>query len=153
MPRPFWKHNLAHVFFGIFASKAQVQSLYIPFGWDWNGSEWLIFCLENFKLQSWKIKIKKWHEPSSKSEITEFYMRKNSKFTGSFSWGCLCNIDFCGFSDIAFDPHISSIIHFVVDHLAKLVLLVCCWSRWFTSTNPKNLTAFTSAPTTSYTGE
>ena len=48
----------------------------------------LTFCLENFKLQSWKIKLEKWHEPRNKSEITGFYMGKNSKFTGSFSWGC-----------------------------------------------------------------
>ena len=44
--------------------------------------------MENFKLQSWKIKLEKWHEPSNKSTITGFYKGKNSKFTGSFFWGC-----------------------------------------------------------------
>ena len=68
-------------------SNARVQSLYITFGRDWNGSEKLTFCLKNFKLQSWKTKLEKSHEPS-KSEITGIYMEKNSKFTGSFSWGC-----------------------------------------------------------------
>ena len=36
----------------------------------------------------------------------------------------LCDIDFCGFVDVAFDSHISSIVHFVVDCVAKLVLFV-----------------------------
>ena len=36
----------------------------------------------------------------------------------------LCEIYFQGFFDIAFDSHISSIIRFVVDHVAKLVLFV-----------------------------
>ena len=33
----------------------------------------------------------------------------------------LCDIDFHGFFNVAFDPHISSIIRFVVDRVAKLV--------------------------------
>ena len=36
----------------------------------------------------------------------------------------LCDIDFGGFFDVAFDPHIFSIVRFVVDHVAKLVLFV-----------------------------
>ena len=44
--------------------------------------------MENFQLQSWKIKLEKWHEPSNKSAITGFYAGKNSKFTESFSGGC-----------------------------------------------------------------
>ena len=36
----------------------------------------------------------------------------------------LCDIDFSGFFDVAFDPHISSIFRFVVDRVAKLVLFV-----------------------------
>ena len=31
-------------------------------------------------------------------------------------------IDFCGFFDVAFDPHILSVVCFVIDHVAKLVL-------------------------------
>ena len=81
--------------------------------------------MENLKLQSWKIKLKKWYEPSSKFEITGFYTGKNSKFTESFSWEVvLCDIDFRGFFDVAFDVHISSIVRFVVDRVTKLVLFV-----------------------------
>ena len=36
----------------------------------------------------------------------------------------LCEIDFSGFFDVAFDPHISLIVRFVVDCVAKLVLFV-----------------------------
>ena len=36
----------------------------------------------------------------------------------------LYDIDFNGFFDVAFDPHISSIVRFVVDRVAKLVLFV-----------------------------
>ena len=36
----------------------------------------------------------------------------------------LCNIDFSGFFDVAFDPHISSIVHFMFDRVAKLALFV-----------------------------
>ena len=80
--------------------------------------------MENFKLQSWKIKLEKWHEPSNKSEFIGFYMEKNSKFTGSFSWSFLCDIHFRAFCDVAFDPHIYSIVRFVLDRAAKLILFV-----------------------------
>ena len=43
---------------------------------------------------------------------------------GVFPEIVLCNIDFSGFFDVAFDPHISSIVRFVVDRVAKLVLFV-----------------------------
>ena len=43
----------------------------------------------NFKLQSWKTKLVKWYKSSNKYELSGFYMEKNSRFTGSFSWGCL----------------------------------------------------------------
>ena len=36
----------------------------------------------------------------------------------------LCDIDFHGFFDAALDPHIFSVVCFVVDHVAKLVLFV-----------------------------
>ena len=36
----------------------------------------------------------------------------------------LCDIDFCDFFDVAFDPHIFPIPCFVVDRVPKLVLLV-----------------------------
>ena len=80
--------------------------------------------MENFKLQLWKTKLEKRQEPSNKFEITGFYTGKNSKLTGSFSWGFLCDTDFHGFIDVAFDPHVSSIVCVVLDHVAKLVLFV-----------------------------
>ena len=36
----------------------------------------------------------------------------------------LCDIDFSGFFDVAFDHYISSIVRFVVDRVAKLVLFL-----------------------------
>ena len=43
---------------------------------------------------------------------------------GVFPEVVLCNIGFSGFFDVAFDPHISSIVPFMVDRVAKLVLFV-----------------------------
>ena len=67
---------------------------------------------------------------------------------GVFPEVALCDIEFHGFFDVAFDPHIFSIVRFVVDLVAKLVLFVSS-----ASTNSKKLTAFTSPPSTSNTGE
>ena len=36
----------------------------------------------------------------------------------------LCSIDFHGFFDVDFDPHIFSIVCLAVDHVAKLALFV-----------------------------
>ena len=44
--------------------------------------------MENFRLQPRRTKAEKWLELSNKSEITGFYMEKNSKFSGRCSWGC-----------------------------------------------------------------
>ena len=62
------------------ASKARVQSLYIPLN--------EIEMAQNNSVFAGKTSttaMEKWHEPSNKSEITMFYTEKNSKFTGSFS--------------------------------------------------------------------
>ena len=67
---------------------------------------------------------------------------------GVFPEVALCDIEFHGFFDVAFDPHIFSIVRSVVDLVAKLVLFVSS-----ASTNSKKLTAFTSPPSTSNTGE
>ena len=80
--------------------------------------------MENFKLQSLKIKIEKLHEPRDKSEINGFYTGKNSKFNGSFPEVVLWDIGISGFFDVAFDSHISSIVRFVVDRVIKLVSFV-----------------------------
>ena len=51
-------------------------------------------------------------------------MEKIANLLGFFPEVVLHDIDFRGFFDVAFDPHISSIVRFVVDHVAKLVLFV-----------------------------
>ena len=43
---------------------------------------------------------------------------------GAFPETVLCNIYFRGFFDVSFDAHIFSIVRFVVDRVAKLVLFV-----------------------------
>ena len=47
-----------------------------------------------------------------------------AKLQGIFREIVLCDIDSSGFFDVAFDPDISPIVRFVVDHVAKLVLFV-----------------------------
>ena len=52
----------------------------------------------------------------------DFTQERIAKLLGVFPEVVLCDIDFSGFFDVAFDPHISSIVRFVVDRVAKLVL-------------------------------
>ena len=110
-----------------------------------------LFVLENFNLQSWKVKLEKWHEPSNKSAITGFHIGKNSKFSGSFSWGCFmrhrlpwflwCCFWFPYFFDCPFCGR---------PCCKNSIISINCWSRWFPNTNPKKLTAFTSPTSISY---
>ena len=53
-----------------------------------------------------------------------FTRERIANLLGVFPEVVLCDIDFSGFFDVAFDPHISSIVLFVVDRVAKLVLFV-----------------------------
>ena len=53
-----------------------------------------------------------------------FTREKIAKLLGVFPDVVLGDIDFGGFFDVAFDPDISSIVLFVVDRIAKLVLFV-----------------------------
>ena len=53
-----------------------------------------------------------------------FRRERIANLQGVFAKVVLCDIDFSGFFDVAFDPHISSIVRFVVDRVAKLVLFV-----------------------------
>ena len=94
-----------------------------------------LFVWKTFKLQSWKIKLEKWHKPSRRSEITRFYTGKNSKFTGSFSWDCLCPLIFwCCF----WSPYFFS-CPFCGRPCKTSIICISCWSRWFISTNPKTV--------------
>ena len=53
-----------------------------------------------------------------------FTRERIAKLLGVFPEVVLCDIDFSRFFDVAFNPHISSIVHFVVDRVAKLVLFL-----------------------------
>ena len=53
-----------------------------------------------------------------------FTWERIENLLGVFPRVVLCDIDFSGFFDVAFNPHISSIVRFVVDCVAKLVLFV-----------------------------
>ena len=53
-----------------------------------------------------------------------FALVRIANLLGVFPKVVLCDIDFSGFIDVAFDPHISSIVRFAVDRVAKLVLFV-----------------------------
>ena len=81
--------------------------------------------------QTWEIT---W--PSKKSEITGFYMSDNSKFTGRFSWGCSMRHRLLWFRWCCFwFPYF-----FNRPFCGRLccktsIICICCWSRWFTSTN------------------
>ena len=51
-------------------------------------------------------------------------LERIANLLGVFHEVALCDIDFSGFFDVAFDPHIFSIVRFVVDRVAKLVVFV-----------------------------
>ena len=53
-----------------------------------------------------------------------FTWKRIASLLGVFPEVVLCDIDFRGFFDVAFDPHISSIVRFMVDRATKLVLFV-----------------------------
>ena len=53
-----------------------------------------------------------------------FTRERIANLLGVFPEVVLCDIDFRGFFDVAFDPHIFSIVRFVVNRVAKLVLFV-----------------------------
>ena len=52
-----------------------------------------------------------------------FTRERIAKLLGVFPEVVLCDIDFSGFFDVAFDPHISSIFRFVLDRVAKLLFV------------------------------
>ena len=53
-----------------------------------------------------------------------FTWERIAKLLRVFPEVVLCDIDLRGFFDVAFDPHISSIVCFLVDRVAKLLLFV-----------------------------
>ena len=53
-----------------------------------------------------------------------FTQERIAKLLGFFPDVVLCDIDVSGFFDVAFDPHTSSMVRFMVDRVAELVLFV-----------------------------
>ena len=80
-------------------------------------------------------------------ELLGLTRERIANLLGVFPEVVLCDIDFRGFFDVAFDPICGR------PCCKTSIICISCRSRWFTSTNPKKLTALTSPPSTSYTGE
>ena len=79
---------------------------------------------------------------------------KNRKSTGSFSWGCFMRHRLQWFLWRCFwSPYFFNRPFCGRPYCKTSIICISCWSRWFSSTNPMKLTAFTSPPSTSYTGE
>ena len=87
-------------------------------------------------------------------ESLDFTRERIANFTGSFSWGCFMRHRLQWFLWCCF---LSSYVFsrpFCGRPCCKTsIICIRCWSRWFSSTSPIKLTAFTSPPPTSYTGE
>ena len=87
---------------------------------------------QNNSVFVWKTSNYCRRGPNLRNDLNQVTNMKSLGFTwkiivnllGVFTEVFLCDIDFRGFFDVAFDPHISSIVRFVVDRLAKLVLFV-----------------------------
>ena len=80
--------------------------------------------MENFKLQSRKINLRNDMNQVTNLKLLGFTWKRIANLLGVFPEVFLCDIDFRGFSQVAFDPHVSSIVRFVVYRIAKLVLFV-----------------------------
>ena len=123
----------------------------------WTRLKWLkIAHFLSGKLQTADLEDQTWEVTwtSSNSEITAFYTGKNSKITGSFSWGRIIRYRLQRFLWCCFwFQYFFNRLFYDRPCCKTSIFCICCWSRWFTSAIPKNLTAFTSLPSSSYTGE
>ena len=54
-----------------------------------------------------------------------FTWERIAKLLGVFPEVVLCNIGFSGLFDVAFDPHISSVVRFVVDRVVIIICISC----------------------------
>ena len=87
---------------------------------------------ENNSLFVWKTSNYSRGRSNLRNDMKQVTNLKSLGFTrerianllGVFPEVVLCDIDFSGFFDVAFDPHISSIVRFVVNRVGKLVLFV-----------------------------
>ena len=109
----------------MFASKARVQSL--PLYSFWTRLKWLkrthFLYGKTSKYSRGRSNLR-----NNMNQVPNlnscFTWKRIANFLGVFPEVVLCDIDFRGFFDVAFDPHISSIIRFVVDRIVKLILFV-----------------------------
>ena len=107
----------------------------------------------------WKTSIYSYGRSNLRNDVNQvtnlnslgFTWKRIANLLGVFPEVVLCDIDFRGFFDVAFDRHISSIVRFSCCKTS--IICISCWRRLFTSTNLKKLTAFTSPPSTSYNRE
>ena len=110
----------------------------------WTRLKWLKttqFLLGKLQTTVVETKVEKWLEPSNKSEITGFYMEKNSKFTVSFSRGLFMRHRLLWFLWCCFwSSHFFNYLFCGRSCCKTSIICISCWSRWFTSTNPKKLT-------------
>ena len=87
---------------------------------------------QNNSLLDWKISNYSRGRPNLRNDMNQVTNLKPLGFTwkrivnlvGVFPNFVLCDIDFRGFFDVTFDPYISSMVLFMVDCVAKLVLFV-----------------------------
>ena len=87
---------------------------------------------QNNSLFVWKTSNYSRGRPNLRNDMNQatnlkslgFRWKRISNLLGVFPKVVLCVIDFRGFFDVAFDSHISSIVRFVEDHVAKLVFFV-----------------------------
>ena len=87
---------------------------------------------QNNSLFVWKISNDSGGRSNLRNDMKQVTNLKSLTFTreriakllGVFPEVVLCDIDFSGFFDVAFDSHISSTVRFVVHRVAKLVLFV-----------------------------
>ena len=86
-------------------------------------------------------------------KLLGFTRERIANLLGVFPEVVLCGIDFSGFFDVAFDPYIFSIVRFVVDRVAKLVLFGSVTEADDSSAPTLRRSLFTSPPSISDTGE
>ena len=125
MPRSFPETLFSAWFlWHIFLKSTSSKSLYS----FWTRLEWLKITHFLFgKLQTTIVEDQTWEMAWTKKQICNHWVlhrKELANLLGVFPEVVLYIIDFRGFFDVAFDPHIFSVVRFVVDRVAKLVLFV-----------------------------
>ena len=123
-PDRFLKHFLAHGFLTYLSQKHEFQ-VFI-FLLDESG------MAQNNSLFVWKTSNYSHRRSNLRNDMNQvtnlqslgFKKERTAKILGVFPELVLCDIGFCDFFDVAFDPHIFPIPCFVVDRVPKLVLFV-----------------------------